>query len=133
MYRADWNDMTRFLGSENFALASVHRLRDAGHGVEAVIEDPPGAKDREALASADRVLEESGDPSRLLENRRTGCWCGGGCTMGYYGSLGTLSDMSGAVRLQARHCDCCVVTRCRSGSTVSERCRKAAGSKAKRP
>lgn len=40
----------RLLANENFPLKSVHRLREAGHDVKAVIEDSPGAKDREVLA-----------------------------------------------------------------------------------
>jgi len=44
----------RFLANENFPLASVTRLREAGHDVAAVIEDLPGAKDSEVLARAAR-------------------------------------------------------------------------------
>ncbi len=42
----------RFLANENFSLKSVRRLREAGHDVGAVIEDSPGAKDRQVLARA---------------------------------------------------------------------------------
>jgi len=42
----------RLLADENFPLRSVHRLREAGHDVEAIIEDSPGAKDWEVLARA---------------------------------------------------------------------------------
>jgi predicted nuclease of predicted toxin-antitoxin system len=44
----------RFLANENFPLASVNRLRQAGHDVVAVIEDTPGAKDIEILIRATR-------------------------------------------------------------------------------
>ena len=42
----------RFLANEDFPLRSVHRLRDAGYDVASVLEDSPGAKDREVLAQA---------------------------------------------------------------------------------
>ena len=44
----------RFLANENFPLPSVIHLRTAGHEVTAVIEDMPGATDREVLAQATR-------------------------------------------------------------------------------
>ncbi|MBI3360914.1 MAG: DUF5615 family PIN-like protein [Chloroflexi bacterium] len=44
----------RLLANENFPLASVRQLRDAGHDVAAVIEDSPGDKDPEVLARAAR-------------------------------------------------------------------------------
>ena len=44
----------RFLANESFPLASVKRLREAGHDVAAVIQDSPGAKDSEVLACAVR-------------------------------------------------------------------------------
>ncbi|MBC7264343.1 MAG: DUF5615 family PIN-like protein [Chloroflexi bacterium] len=42
----------RFLANENFPLTSVHRLREAGYEVKAIIEDSPGTKDREVLTRA---------------------------------------------------------------------------------
>jgi len=42
----------RFLANEDFPLKSVHRLREVGHDVGAIIEDSPGAKDRDVLARA---------------------------------------------------------------------------------
>ena len=44
----------RFLANENFPLASVNRLREAGHDVMAIIQHSPGAKDPEVLAHAVR-------------------------------------------------------------------------------
>ena len=44
----------QFLANENFPLESVRVLRKAGHGVAAVIEDCPGAKDHEIMARAAR-------------------------------------------------------------------------------
>ena len=40
----------RFLANENFPSAGVNCLREAGYDVAAIIEDSPGAKDREVLA-----------------------------------------------------------------------------------
>lgn len=48
--------MTRFLANENIPLASVNRLRQAGHDVAAVIEEAPGAKDADILAWATREV-----------------------------------------------------------------------------
>ncbi|RME32780.1 MAG: hypothetical protein D6793_10600 [Thermoflexia bacterium] len=48
--------MTRFLADENIPLESIRRLRLAGYDVRAVIEESPGAKDRELLI---RAAEES--------------------------------------------------------------------------
>lgn len=42
----------RFLADEDFPLASVLMLRDAGHDVAAGAEDHPGASDREVLSRA---------------------------------------------------------------------------------
>jgi predicted nuclease of predicted toxin-antitoxin system len=42
----------RFLANENVPLASVQRLRDAGHDVAAIVDDSPGAKDPTILARA---------------------------------------------------------------------------------
>jgi predicted nuclease of predicted toxin-antitoxin system len=42
----------KFLANENFPLASVHHLREAGHDIKAIIEDSPGIKDSEVLARA---------------------------------------------------------------------------------
>ena len=42
----------RFLANENFPLASVNLLREAGCEVAAVIQDSPGAKDSEVLKRA---------------------------------------------------------------------------------
>ena len=44
----------QFLANENFPLPSVSYLRQAGYDVAAVIEDSPGAKDREVLERAVR-------------------------------------------------------------------------------
>jgi len=49
----------RFLANENFPLRSVHRLREAGHDIEAVIEDSPGVKDREVLARLANIASRS--------------------------------------------------------------------------
>jgi predicted nuclease of predicted toxin-antitoxin system len=46
----------RFLANENFPLASVVKLRQAGYDVAAIIEDMPGAKDTAVLVRAN--LEE---------------------------------------------------------------------------
>lgn len=43
----------RFLANENFPLQSVKRLRAAGLGVAAVVEDSPGASDRQVLSRAE--------------------------------------------------------------------------------
>src|SRR5438552_684455 len=42
----------RFLANENVPLASVRRLRQAGHDVAAASEDAPGADDADVLARA---------------------------------------------------------------------------------
>ncbi len=42
----------RFLANENFPLASVYRLREAGHDVRAVAEEMPGERDEHVLALA---------------------------------------------------------------------------------
>jgi predicted nuclease of predicted toxin-antitoxin system len=42
----------RFLANENISLATVGRLRAAGHDVAAVSEEAPGAPDTEVLARA---------------------------------------------------------------------------------
>jgi predicted nuclease of predicted toxin-antitoxin system len=42
----------RFLANENFPLASVRLLREAGHDIAAVLLDSPGAKDVEVLRRA---------------------------------------------------------------------------------
>lgn len=64
----------RFLANENFPLESVHRLREAGHDVGAIIEDSPGAKDREVLARATNenriVLTFDRDYGELVYRRR---------------------------------------------------------------
>ncbi len=41
-----------FLANENFPVASIRRLRDAGHDVASVIEETPGEKDRDVLKKA---------------------------------------------------------------------------------
>jgi predicted nuclease of predicted toxin-antitoxin system len=49
----------RFLADEDFPLASVKRLRVAGHDVAAIGAECPGVSDREALARAvreDRII-----------------------------------------------------------------------------
>lgn len=49
----------RFLANENIPLASIASLRQAGHDVAAVIEDAPGATDRQVLERAhleDRIV-----------------------------------------------------------------------------
>lgn len=60
----------RLLADENFPLRSVHRLREAGHDIVAIIERSPGAKDREVLAWAAReertVLTFDRDYGRLI-------------------------------------------------------------------
>jgi hypothetical protein len=45
----------RFLANENFPLASVQRLREAGHDVVAVVEWRPGAADTEVLSRAAEI------------------------------------------------------------------------------
>lgn len=45
-----------FLANENFPILSIRLLRNAGHKVASVIEDTPGAKDRQVLQ---RAYEES--------------------------------------------------------------------------
>jgi len=64
----------RFLANENFPLRSVHRLREAGHDIEAVIEDSPGVKDREVLARAASehriALTFDRDYGELIHRRR---------------------------------------------------------------
>jgi predicted nuclease of predicted toxin-antitoxin system len=42
----------RFLANENFPLASIRRLRQAGYDVIAIIEEMPGAKDMLVLTRA---------------------------------------------------------------------------------
>jgi len=42
----------RFLANENFPLASVNLLRQAGYEIAAVIQDSPGVKDSEVLTRA---------------------------------------------------------------------------------
>lgn len=63
----------RFLANENFPLASVSCLREAGHDVAAVIKDSPGAKDAEVLARAAReeriVLTFDRDYGELIYRR----------------------------------------------------------------
>jgi predicted nuclease of predicted toxin-antitoxin system len=44
----------RFLANENFPLTSVHRLREAGHHVIAVVEGLSGERDEQILALATR-------------------------------------------------------------------------------
>ena len=60
----------RFLANENIPLASVSRLREAGHEVLAVIEDSPGAKDTEVLGRTTRekriVLSFDSDYGELI-------------------------------------------------------------------
>jgi hypothetical protein len=46
----------RFMANENFPLASVWRLREAGHDILAVSESMSGSRDEEVLARA--ALEE---------------------------------------------------------------------------
>ena len=46
----------RFLANENFPLASVRRMQDAGQDVSAVIQESPGAKDLDIL---NRAVHES--------------------------------------------------------------------------
>lgn len=51
--------MMHFLANENFPIASVRDLRNAGHDVAAIIEDSPAADDADILARAlreDRVI-----------------------------------------------------------------------------
>jgi len=49
----------QFLADENFPRTSILRLREAGCDVAAIIEDSPGAKDRQ-------VLEHAATENRLL-------------------------------------------------------------------
>ena len=49
----------KFLANENFPLVSVRKLRTEGFDVTAVIEDSPGAKDRQ-------VLTQAYDESRII-------------------------------------------------------------------
>jgi len=42
----------RFLANENFPLASVRRLRRAGHDAVAIMESSPGARDSDVLDKA---------------------------------------------------------------------------------
>ena len=44
----------KFLANENFPLAGISLLREAGYDVAAVIEETPGAKDDDILARANR-------------------------------------------------------------------------------
>lgn len=41
-----------FLADENFPVPSIHRLRQAGHDVSAIITDAPGSADRDILVQA---------------------------------------------------------------------------------
>jgi len=67
----------QFLANENFPLASVRRLRSAGHDVAAVIEDSPGDKDHEVLARAAReeriILTFDRDYGELIYRLRHPC------------------------------------------------------------
>ncbi|GJM41398.1 MAG: hypothetical protein DHS20C20_16800 [Ardenticatenaceae bacterium] len=47
----------RFLANENFPLASVNNLKDAGHVVASVSEIMPGAKDEDVLKYAQREAQ----------------------------------------------------------------------------
>lgn len=64
----------RFLANENFPLASVERLREAGHDVLAVVEWLSGATDTEVLAHAARerriLLTFDRDYGELIFRRR---------------------------------------------------------------
>jgi predicted nuclease of predicted toxin-antitoxin system len=64
----------RFLANENFPLASVRRLREAGHDVTAIIESEPGSKDPSVLARAVReariILTFDRDYGELIYRRR---------------------------------------------------------------
>lgn len=64
----------RFLVNENFPLSSVKRLREAGFDVAAIVEDSPGAKDREILARAARedriILTFDRDYGELIYRKR---------------------------------------------------------------
>lgn len=59
-----------FLANENFPLDAVSRLREAGHGVAAVVHDSPGISDEEVFERAARedriVLTFDRDYGRLL-------------------------------------------------------------------
>jgi predicted nuclease of predicted toxin-antitoxin system len=64
----------RFLANENFPLASVGRLRQAGHDVVSISEVSPGAKDPTVLARAARegdvLLTFDRDYGELIFRRR---------------------------------------------------------------
>jgi len=64
----------RFLANEDFPLRSLQRPREAGHDVEAIVEDSPGAKDWEVLARAASehriVLTSDRDYGELIYRRR---------------------------------------------------------------
>jgi len=63
-----------FLANENFPLASIKRLQDSYHDVASVIEDTPGAKDREVLTRAQQekriILTFDRDYGELLYHQR---------------------------------------------------------------
>lgn len=63
----------RFLANENFPLASVRRLREAGHDVTAILEIEPGSKDSSVLARAVReeriILTFDRDYGELIYRR----------------------------------------------------------------
>jgi len=44
--------MTKFLANENFPLLSIKFLREIGHNVVSVLQEMPGAEDREVLGRA---------------------------------------------------------------------------------
>ncbi len=64
----------RFLANENFPLASVRYLRNAGYDTAAVIEDSPGVRDSYVLERASHegrvILTFDRDPGELIYRRR---------------------------------------------------------------
>jgi len=64
----------QFLANENVPLASIRRLRAAGHDVASIIEDSPGAKDEAVLSQscAERriILTFDRDYGELIYRRR---------------------------------------------------------------
>jgi predicted nuclease of predicted toxin-antitoxin system len=64
----------RFLANENFPLASVVYLREAGHDVAAIVQESPGLRDPEVLeraaVEARIVLTFDRDYGELIYRRR---------------------------------------------------------------
>ncbi len=64
----------RWLANENVPLASIRRLRAAGHDVAAVVEDAPGSADPDVLARAVGegriILTFDRDYGELIYHRR---------------------------------------------------------------